>query len=246
MSTAEQLLNKVLEAHGGLNRWHQVRALHARVSAGGFGFALKLKATLRGQMEVSTSEPRTVFSPYPYPGQRGVFEARTVRIESSASGVTVARRDNPRQAFSDLRHKFWWDHLDLLYFAGYAGWNYLSTPFLFMNPGFEVQEIESWMEKGETWRRLQVRFPPELPTHSAEQVCYFDQEGLLRRLDYTAEVFGSWAKAAHYFWEHKAFSGLVVPTRRRVFLRKNNGQIRPHPVLVWIELEDVTLNSSLL
>jgi hypothetical protein len=56
------------------------------------------------------------------------------------------------------------------------------------------------------------------------------------RLDYTAEVFGQWAKAAHYCWDHKNFSGLIVPTRRRVFPRTSDAHPRTFPTLVWIEL----------
>jgi hypothetical protein len=33
-------------------------------------------------------------------------------------------------AFASLRHKLWWDRLDILYFAAYAIWTYVSTPFL--------------------------------------------------------------------------------------------------------------------
>lgn len=193
-------------------------------------------------MEISTTEPRAVLWPYPDPGKRGIFEDNTVQIESLANGVVLTERANPRQVFSDFRHKFWWDDLDLLYFAGYAIWNYLSEPFLLTNPGFEIREIDPWPEGNETWRRLQVHFPPGVATHSPEQVFYFDEGGLLRRHDYTAEVFGSWAKAAHYCSEHKEFSGLVVPTRRRVFPRKKNGQIRRHPLLVWIEIKNVMLH----
>jgi hypothetical protein len=29
------------------------------------------------------------------------------------------------------------------------------------------------------------------------------------RHDYTAEVFGGWAKAAHYYFDHREFGGLV-------------------------------------
>src|ERR1700730_6394053 len=38
-------------------------------------------------------------------------------------------------------------------------WNYLTTPFLFTAPGFEVKEIDPHQENGETWRCLHVRFP---------------------------------------------------------------------------------------
>ena len=109
------------------------------------------------------------------------------------------------------------------------------------NPVAVAPEIEPWSENGESWRRLHVRFPNDVPTHSSEQDFYFDSEGKLRRLDYTAEVFGGWAKAVHYCSEHKRFSGLLVPTRRKVFPRKRNNLPRSRPTIVWIEVDHAEL-----
>jgi hypothetical protein len=172
---------------------------------------------------VSTAEPHTVLSPYPKPGQRGVFDRGAARIETE-EGEVLSERANPRAEIRSLRRNFWWDNLDLLYFAGYALWNYMSAPFMFTRPGFELTEREAWEENGERWRGVHVVFPDDIPTHSREQDFYFDEKGLLRRLDYTAEVFGSWAKAAHYCWDHEEFSGLIVPTRRKAVPRRRNGK----------------------
>jgi hypothetical protein len=172
-----------------------------------------------------------------------VFEPNVVRIESE-TGEVLAERENPRAAFQRLRRKLWWDDLDMLYFGGYALWGYISAPFMFRRPGFEAEELEPWNEQGERWRRLRVVFPPDIPNHSREQTFYFDEKGLLRRLDYTAEVFGSWAKAAHYCEEHENFAGLVVPTRRRVVPRKRNGRPRRGPTLVWIHMNGVRLEDG--
>src|SRR3546814_20705780 len=87
-----------------------------------------------------------------------------------------------------MAREYPWDLLHLAYFCGYAGWNYLTTPFLFTYPGFETEEIEPWEEEGEIWRRLKVRFSPDIPTHCPEQIFHFDAKGLLRRLDYHSEV----------------------------------------------------------
>ena len=69
-------------------------------------------------------------TPYRKLGQRGVLEQDgTVRIETDG-GELVQTRANARDAFADLRHKLWWDRLDILYFATYAIWTYVSTPFV--------------------------------------------------------------------------------------------------------------------
>src|SRR5258708_8895748 len=80
-----------------------------------------------------------------------------------------------------------WDALHLGYFLGYACWNYFTTPFLFAYPGVHVREDEPWREAGQHWRRLQVRFPPQIATHNPDQVFYFDTLRLQRRLGYIAE-----------------------------------------------------------
>jgi hypothetical protein len=250
MRSRTDLLEKAIEAHGGLALWRSVDEVQAKVSGGGFGFAAKFQGRAlhklqgrgmdNGEARVSTVTPRTILTPYPGPGQRGLFEADLVRIESE-DGQVLAERRNPRAAFRDFRRNLWWDHLDLLYFRGYALWNYVNAPFLLLRPGVECREVPPWDEKGERWRRLAVTFPPDLPTHSREQVFYFDAAGLLRRLDYTAEPFGSLAKVANYAWRHQTFSGLVVPTRRTVLLRKSSGRPRPWPTVVWVSIDQVTL-----
>jgi hypothetical protein len=239
---AQDLLDKVIEAHGGLARFQATREVALTIRSGGFAFVMRRQRASLPVFEVraTTSEPSLVISPYPQAGRRGRFEPSRVWIESD-DGALIAERENPRTAFRSLRRQFRWDDLDLLYFAGYATWNYVSAPFMFTRPGFELTELDAWEEDGERWRRLRVLFPDDIPTHSAEQHFYFDEQGLLRRLDYTAEVFGNWAKAAHYCWDHKPFDGLVVPTRRKVFPRRRNNRSRSRPTLVWLQVQAVTL-----
>jgi hypothetical protein len=109
--------------------------------------------------------------------------------------------------------------------------------FVWLRPGVTLDDAGPWSEEGETWQRLRVRFPPGVPTHSPEQVFHLDAAGLVRRHDYTAEVFGSWATAAHYCRGHRGFDGLVFPTRRQVLPRARAGRRRPFPTLVWIEID---------
>jgi hypothetical protein len=71
--------------------------------------------------------------------------------------------------------------------------------------------------------RLKVTFPLEIATHSTEQVFYFDKEGLLRRQDYNVDVLGG-APSANYASEYKKFSGLVIPTRHRVYRCRPDGK----------------------
>jgi hypothetical protein len=239
--TGNELLATALEAHGGAERWSQLDQVVLDVRSGGFAPLVKgrRREVARYRAWISTREPRAVFAPYPRAGQRGVFERDEVRIESD-EGQVLQRRTDPRSHFG-FRRQLWWDHLDLLHFAGYAMWGYACAPFLFAGEGFGAHEIEPWDEEGERWRRLAVTFPPQLPAHSREQVFHFDGTGRLRRNDYTAEVFGSWVKAAHYCHDHREFGGIVFPTRRRVYPRARSGRPRPGPLLVRIDIDSVEL-----
>jgi hypothetical protein len=117
-------------------------------------------------------------------------------------------------------------------------WTYLNTAFLFAIPGVETEELESWRENGETWRRLKVTFPVSIATHSPEQTFYFDQRGLLKRHDYDVDISGG-TQAAHYVSELKEFSGILVPTKHVVFGRQPDGKAVPTALVVSIDLSEV-------
>ncbi|MGH8639021.1 MAG: hypothetical protein ACREUZ_17950, partial [Burkholderiales bacterium] len=87
---------------------------------------------------------------------------------------------HPRDSFADHGLDTPWDRLHLAYFAGYAMWTYLTTPFLFTMDGVSTEELPPWHENGETWRRLKVVFPPDIATHSTVQTFYVGSDGLLR------------------------------------------------------------------
>jgi len=234
------LLEKVIAAQGGMERWQSFQTIIARLSFGGLAFASRFKrAGLRERrIEISTRMPRAVFHDFPGSTGRGIFTPDCVWIES-ATGEKIAERGSPRAAFRSLRRSLWWDDLDLLYFVGYAAWNYFTTPFLLAVDGVETKEVEPWQEGSEVWRRLAVRFPETIPTHCRDQIFYFNSRFHLRRLDYDPEIFASWARAAHYCSNHTTFDGLLVPTKRKVVPRAPNGHSRPWPTLVWIEVKDV-------
>ena len=92
----------------------------------------------------------------------------------------------------------------------------------FSLPGFEIEEIESWEENNEIWRRLKVKWPKDIHTHSKEQILYIDKEGLIKRLDYKVEVAGN-VLCAHYLSDYQNIAGIKMATKRVVYLLgKNN------------------------
>lgn len=245
MATASSgLLQRVLDGHGGRERWEAASEASAHIRCGGVALRSKLAAGPLREYDatVSVKEPRTAIEPYPSPGLRGVFEGDRVRIEDVATGATLSERANPRERFPGGMRAVRWDHLDALYFAGYALWNYLTFPYLLTHDGVETGDGGEWVDgSGERWARLDATFPDGFPTHSREQSFYLDGEGRLRRLDYTAEVFGRWAKAAHVCLAHEISDGIPVPVRRRVTPRRPDGRPRRLPVLVSLELDSVRL-----
>lgn len=237
-----ELLEIALNGHGGLKRWQDIETLTARITVSGLLFGMKGKPDpfQNSEVIVERKQPRTIYAPFAGTGQRGVFEAGRVAIETDA-GAPVQARDNPRQAFATHKRETQWDDLDLLYFGGYAIWNYLCAPFFLAMPGFTVREIEPWQEEDETWRRLAVTYPAGFPAHCAEQVLYFDAAGLHRRVDYGPDVLGR-TPVAHYCYDHKDFGGIVVPTRRRAMLRGPDNYPQPGPVAVSIDIHSVVTN----
>lgn len=59
-------------------------------------------------------------------------------------------------------------------------------------------------------------------THNADQVFYYDERFMLRRMDYSPFVTGS-PLIAHYTYDARIFDGFVFPTRRMIYRRDANG-----------------------
>jgi hypothetical protein len=179
-------------------------------------------------------EPRFAFHDFPSPGLTGELVGDgEVRILDSR-GEILTRRTDPRASFRGVRHFFSWDDLDFIYFGGYATWNYLTVPFLFLREGFsfEVLREEKAAAPGPV---LRVTFPPDVPTHCGTQIFRFDGDLRLLSLEYTAEVVGNWAHALHRCQGYRDFGALLAPTRRTVYPILCN-RVMPGPVLVDLEI----------
>jgi hypothetical protein len=237
---ARILVQEIIEAHGGVALWSSLAALEAEISAWGFLFTAKRRPALnRVVVAASTREPQLEFRDFPGPGLTGkLIGDREVRILGS-DGKPTATRLKPRSAFTGLRRMISWDTLDFIYFGGYALWNYLVTPFLFLRDGFQFGVLEPREGAQPPWLRLQVTFPSDIPTHCRKQVFSVDETRRLRRLDYTAEVVGRWARAAHLCENYRDFDGLKAPTRRRVRPILFGSRPLPAPTLVAIEVHNI-------
>jgi hypothetical protein len=236
------IIKDVIDAHGGSALWNSLEALEAEISAWGLLFTIKRQPVLKHiRVRASTREPHFAFLDFPQLGQTSELIGNDeVRIIDSDARV-VARRLQPRSAFQGIRRKFYWDKLDFIYFAGYATWNYLTTPFLFLRKGFQFEVLPPLPGVHPTMTRLRVTFPVDIPTHCLTQIFYFDECLYLKRLDYTAEVVGKWARAAHLCLNYRTFDGLKAPTKRRVYPLIAGNNPLPAPTLIALEIHDINL-----
>ena len=237
-------MNKVaiqaMDAHGGPERWKRFTTLSAHLIDGGELWAAKGKAGVLADTNVTVDlrEEKASHWPFGSPDRMSRFEPQRVALERT-TGEVLEEVLQPRSSFR--RDAALWSDLQLAYFAGYAMWTDLNIPFLLARHCVESEEGEPWQESGETWRRLNVHFPADITTHSPKQALYFDRQGLLRRHDYKVEIDGA-TGAAHYVYDHREFSGIVFPTKRRVFRRQPDGRHAPESLLISIELDRSVLS----
>jgi hypothetical protein len=236
------LLHKVLAAHGSLERWSSFEKANSTIVSGGelWGMkGLKADATPRRVTAAIHREWMTV-APYGNPDWRMTFVPERVVIEA-ADNKTIAERANPRAAFAGHTLNTPWDPLHRSYFNGYAMWTYLNTPFLMALPGFKVEEIAPWQEGDETWRVLRATFPAEIESHCPVQEFYFGPDFLLRRHDYQVDISGSFP-AAQYVYDLTEADGITFPTKRRAHPRGADSRPDWSRTYVWIDLNDFSMN----
>ncbi|MFQ3560949.1 hypothetical protein QZN11_29755 [Streptomyces gramineus] len=232
------LLDEVVEAHGGLDRWNRFTTLTATVVSGGDLFVVKgmPQDPAPRRQTVWLHEERASLFPFGAPDRRSEFTPERLRIVTT-DGRTVAERDHPRASFAGHVLETPWDALDRAYVNGYAMWTYFTTPFLFTLPGFTVTEIEPWHERHQVWRGLDVTFPPSHPSHSEHQQFYFGSDGLLRRHDYHVDVAGGFA-AAQYVHDIVEADGIRLPSVRRAYRRDSSGRAWPGLLMVAIDVTE--------
>jgi hypothetical protein len=229
------LLDDVIEANGGMERWNRLQRFTLQLSIDGVLFS-KVGQTGRFKdiaAEGSTRTQLVRFAGFSSPDQSGVYRPECVTIEGP-EGRTLRTWSDPQQSLFDDTKPAVWDELHMVFFCGFSVWNYLTTPFLLARPEIRVEELPPWREHDQLWRRLRAVFPPTHVTHSSEQVFYFDNEGLQRRTDH--DLLGT--RVAHYSWAHQTFCGILIPTLRRSVALKSDGTAIAKPSLLDVEIFD--------
>jgi hypothetical protein len=237
-----ELLNLALEAHGGLERWDKVQSVSMVGSITGAIWYLKSKPNYLNNV-IMTADAKTerVVTEFPGQGKRSIFEPNRIVVQKLDG--TVEARDNPEKSFEGQQRDTPWDDIHAAFFSGEALWTYLTTPFLYTYPGFATEEIAPIHAEKETWRRLKVTFPDYVKSHTREQISCFGPDGLLRRHDYTVDILGG-ATGLNYASDYRDVQGIIVPTRRRIYAWEGDYQPVKEPLLVAIDMHEITLVTS--
>ncbi|MGY4256743.1 hypothetical protein ACVI1L_003811 [Bradyrhizobium sp. USDA 4516] len=232
------LRDLVLEAHGAA-KWKRFRRIEGDMSIVGILWARKGWPDVLKSVHVTAdiAEQQLSYQPFTAEGLRSFYRPDLVAIDT-LDGKRLKQRTNPRNAFANHTPATPWDDLHLAYFSGYAMWNYLNTPFMLEQPGFLTEEIKPYVEGHQTWRRLKVTFPGSVATHSREQVFYVDENSLIARLDYSADVSGG-VPSAHFTSNYLDFEGIKIPTRRRAYVRNTDGTPIQDGVAVAIDISNI-------
>ena len=234
-----KLLARIVEAHGGLDRWRRFNRVEATIVTGGAFWGMKNLTQDQDsrRMTVSLHEERASVAPFGDPDWHTEFTPHRIAI-LRGNGTVVAERHDPRTSFAGHEMTTPWDPLHRAYFNGYALWTYLTTPFLLTMDGVEVTEGEPWTEGRETWRVLHARFPGSIATHSALQDFFFGDDLLLRRHDYNVDVAGGFG-GAQLVYDYIEADGIRLPSRRRAYTRGTDSRPRLDPLMVSIDISDV-------
>jgi hypothetical protein len=239
----KNLLEVALEAHAGLTRWSQLKAVTADLSVTGALWRMKGQAgalqQIRIEAELHRQKLTTLFHGR---DKRTTFTPDSVTLPTEG-GRLLQSRANPRSSFSGQVLNSPWDELHVAYFNSYALWTYLTIPFLYTYPGFTTEELEPWHEDGEIWRALRATFPEGIASHTRQQISYFGLDGLLRRHEYTVDVLGG-ATGLNYAHDYRKADGISVPMKRRVYSHDADKRKIPDPVLVAIDVHAIAFSHS--
>jgi hypothetical protein len=236
-----ELLDLAVKAHGGLERWKRVKSVKVAASiTGGIWYVKGKPDCLKDVVMTCDTQAERLVMDFPGQDKRSIFEPERILMERVDGSVLEARYD-PERSFDGHRRETPWDDVHVAYFSGEALWTYLTTPFLYTYAGFETDEIAPIQVEGETWRRLKVTFPDYVKSHTREQISCFGPDGLLRRHDYTVDILGG-ATGLKYASEYRDVDGIVFPTKRRVYAYEGDYQIVKEPLLVAIDMGEITLS----
>jgi hypothetical protein len=236
----DALLGRVLDAHGGLDRWKKLSTLSARIRYGGPFWGFKGHADFVDVDTVEACMQKQYFRQFQEStGRTVVFDKSANRVTiTGADGKVIEALDNPRATFAGYTTETKWSLAQVAYFRSYATWHDLVEPYIFTWPGVEAHEVEA--VDGE---RTDVARPrgdvPRLDRRPQR-----DPAVLLRRRrsaapdGYQPVVNGN-RRVAHYIHSEATFARIVVPTQRYIYRRNEDRTPDLSNVSITLDPSDV-------
>ena len=235
------LLNRVVAAHGGADRWTKVKSITAEASITGALWDIKRAGAPPREVRFEVDTTREFLKlDYIEEDKQSVFEPHRVVIEHQ-DGTLIDSRDDPEKSFDGHQFETPWDELHVAYFLGEALWTYLTIPFLYNRAGFVTDEITPIEVGGETWRRLQATFPDRIKSHTRQQTSCFGPDGLLRRHDFTIDVMGG-APGRLNATDYRDVGGIIIPTTRRAYEWRGDHELVTQPPIVAIDISEIGIS----
>jgi hypothetical protein len=213
---SSELLQSVFDAHGGREYWDTIQSLNVEFQFSGPALAIKghpgphdVKLIVDTKTQKVTIEK---FGPY-----YGSWSPNRTEVAKIGSSDPLDIRENPRAAFDSHTPESKWDAHNLIYFIGYAFWNYFNFPFYLQSSDIQIREVDvSTPENGEKWRTLEAVHPDGYATHTKIQKFDFNSEFRLRRMHYSVDVMKQGNPAWHNCYNHAVAGKFAYPTLRVV------------------------------
>ncbi|MEM8754522.1 MAG: hypothetical protein AAGF90_16210 [Pseudomonadota bacterium] len=212
---AKAAVEKAVERHGGWAAWlaNPVLKVETRSFTGGLAsikgcgktFALPLSI-------VAPRKNQITFPEFPEKGRRAFYRSGRIKIADKATGAIVEQIDDHRSSFIGLQKQRRWNNTDIMYFIGNGLPLYLGVPFALS--ASQLVDHRIVRRGGAPVSRLTVDWPSDLETHSRRQSFEFASDGLFLRMEYTAEIVGSFPRAVHVATKWREVAGLLLGTRR--------------------------------
>jgi hypothetical protein len=111
-----ELLDVVVEAHGGLDRWNQLNNIKAKLTVAGAIWEFKQKPGLLTDVTFESNihdQPQVVYRDFAGKGNQSVFRPDKLFVRNE-KGEVLWTRDNPRNAFDATSP---WNELNVAYFS---------------------------------------------------------------------------------------------------------------------------------
>ncbi len=135
-----------------------------------------------------------------------------------------------------------WDDFDVAYFSSEALWTYLTVPFLYTYPGVKMKSFPLGKKTVRSGAASKSLSPKTL------SLTIDSLSPTLVRMDCSAgttilSIF-SRATGADYASNYRNVDGIIVPTTRRVYAYDAEQHKIPDPLLVAIDMGEITFTNS--